>query len=178
MSPVANPKVLSAIQSAEAVIYSIGSLYTSLAPSLILRGVGNAIAPSAPSTGPRFKILLLNGSLDRETSGFNATDFVAAIARAGEESRGVMGDPAPSIYRQYVTHVIHLDGEGTPAVDRTRLSELGIERVRLYGRKIEGEGEGKGMYTYDGKALAQALGVILGKRDPREGKSRRNTLEK
>ena len=77
-----------------------------------------------------------------------------------------------------MTHVIHLDGEGAPAVDRTRLSELGIERVRLYGRKVEGQGKGKGMYTYDGKALAQALGVILGKRDPREGKSRRNTLEK
>lgn len=88
-----------------------------------------------------------------------------------------MGDPSPSVYKRYVTHVIHLEGEGAPVVDRARLSELGIERVRLYGRKIGGDGEDKGMYTYDGKALAQALGVILGKRDPREGKSRRNTLE-
>lgn len=177
MTPVANPKVLSAIDSAEAIIYSIGSLYTSIAPSLILRGVGNAIAPSTPGAGPRFKILLLNGSLDRETAGFTALDFVAAIARAAEQSRGLIGDPSPALYRRYVTHVIHLEGEGTPVVDRAYLAELGIEHVRLYGRKVEGGEEGKGVYAYDGKALAKALGVILGKRDPRELKPRRNTLE-
>lgn len=168
MRPLANPKVLSAVNESEAVIYSIGSLYTSLAPSLILRDVGEAIA-----RGPRFKILILNGSLDRETSGFHATDFVAAIARAGEESRGVMGEVEPEVWRRYVTHLIHLEGEGTPPVERDQLNAWGVECVRLYGRKMDGS---RGM-RYDEKALTQALGAILGKRDPREAsRIRRNTV--
>lgn len=82
-----------------------------------------------------------------------------------------MGEPSRATYQKYVTHLIHLEGEGAPAVDRDELGRLGVECVRLYGRKANG------VWTYDGKALAQALGAILGKRDPREGKSRRNTLE-
>ncbi|KAK7749155.1 hypothetical protein SLS62_008443 [Diatrype stigma] len=109
--PVPNPKVLAAIRGAAAVVYSIGSLYTSIMPSIILRGVGDAIAgvPSVEGAtasaagsagqqqqqaqGPRYKILILNSANDRETgpraSPFTAADFVRAIARgAGAESRG------------------------------------------------------------------------------------------
>ncbi|PYI08978.1 UPF0052 domain protein [Aspergillus sclerotiicarbonarius CBS 121057] len=187
--PPANPRVLEALHDAQAIIYSIGSLYTSLIPSLILRGVGQAIA-----TGPaRHKILILNGSLDRETgpqgTPFTAADFVAAITRAGEESRGLMKEEAGAglPYSAYVTHVLHLDGPGTPRVDRERLAEMGIETLRLYGRKIVSGGEGEvavGM-RYDSTALVQALEVVLGKkgdailRGGREGTglSRRNTLD-
>ena len=174
MHPVVNPKVLEAIQAAEAVIYSIGSLYTSLAPSLILRGVGEAIARPG---GPRCKILLLNSSLDRETPGYTATDFIIAIARAGQESRGIAGEPAPATYKQYVTHLIHLEGEGSPAVDREELSQHGIKCLRLYGRRKDQNGSAKCMLTYDATALAQALSMILGKRDLKGCASRRNTLE-
>ncbi len=149
MRPSPNPKVLEAINIAEALIYSIGSLYTSIVPSLILQGVGEAIARSG---GPRFKILILNGSLDRETGGFNALDFVAAIARAGEESRGVNFGPCEDvdkkIWARYVTHLIHLEGEGVPAVDREDLGRWGVECVRLYGRKAE-----DGTARYDGRAV-------------------------
>ena len=76
------------------MVYSIGSLYTSVIPSLILRDVGAAVGDSSI----RFKILILNGSLDRETRavgfGFGAREFVKAIADAcfyssssGQESR-------------------------------------------------------------------------------------------
>ena len=167
MRPSPNPRAVSAISGAEAVVYSIGSLYTSIIPSLILRGVGDAVAKA------RFKILILNGSLDRETAGFSALDFIAAIVRACEESRGSdRPDLGPVVVRGYVTHLIHLEGDGTPAVAREEIAELGVECVRLYGRKGE-----DGMMRYDGKALSQALGAILGKRDPRSDRSRRNTLE-
>lgn len=171
MTPAPNPKVLSAIHAAEVIIYSIGSLYTSIAPSLILHGVGDAI-----THGPRFKILVLNGSLDRETGGFRGRDFVSAIARACQQSHGLVPSSAddPATWARYVTHLIHLDGDGAPAVDRDELATRGIECVRLYGRKA---GEAGGM-RYDEKALEQALAAILGRRDPREGKSRRNTFEK
>lgn len=150
MRPSPNPKVLDAINGAEALIYSIGSLYTSIVPSLILQGVGAAIARS--SGGPRFKILILNGSLDRETGGFSASDFISAIARAGEESRGVGfekgGDVEREVWGRYVTHLIHLEGEGVPGVDKEELGRWGVECVRLYGRKAE-----DGTARYDGRAV-------------------------
>jgi 2-phospho-L-lactate transferase/gluconeogenesis factor (CofD/UPF0052 family) len=173
MRPAPNPKVLEAVSAAEAVIYSIGSLYTSIIPSLILQGVGEAIARSG---GARFKILILNGSLDRETGGFSALDFVAAITRAGEESRGHTFQSSKSVdeslWSMYVTHLIHLEGEGVPKVDKKELAKWGVECVRLYGRKSP-DGEAR----YDGQALVQALSAILGKRERGE-RSRRNTLEK
>lgn len=228
--PPANPRVLEAINDSQAIIYSIGSLYTSIIPSLILRGVGKAIAMSPA----RQKILILNGSLDRETgpstNPFTAVDFVEAIVKAGEESRGRRGltlsirrhrsvdalvgglsgstppphvsEPSiPSIveptsalpatnekalpYTSYITHILHLDGPGTPYVDRERLSAMGIETLRLYGRKIMSpDGQTVLGMRYDSTALVQALEVVLGKKGDamlrgkvNGGVSRRNTLE-
>ncbi|KAL2002151.1 hypothetical protein VTN02DRAFT_540 [Thermoascus thermophilus] len=219
--PPANPRVLEALRDAQAIVYSIGSLYTSIIPSLILRGVGDAIV-SSPA---RHKILILNGSLDRETGPpsepFTAVDFVEAITRAGEESRGrgrsrdrhrdrdhrtdvpssspisprsttSTPRPAPEVslpYSSYVTHILHLEGPGTPTVDRERLAEMGIETLRLCGREItsgerEGEGDGEGETVlgmrYDSTALVQALEMVLGKKGDAMADDvirRNNTLE-
>ncbi|CAO3640928.1 unnamed protein product [Mucor fragilis] len=84
--PVPNPKVVSQLSSKKALVYSIGSLYTSLIPCLVLRGVGNAIVQSQSL---RHKILLLNGTNDRETSDYTATDFINAIASALNESQRI-----------------------------------------------------------------------------------------
>lgn len=101
--PAPNPRVLAALGAAEAVVYGMGSLWTSIAPSLVLEGVGEAVAAVK---GP--KVLLLNGSLDRETSlapsrsrndgapgsasegrrPMAASDIAAAIASAARRERG------------------------------------------------------------------------------------------
>ncbi|KAJ5090984.1 hypothetical protein N7532_009668 [Penicillium argentinense] len=205
--PAANPRVLEALNDSQAIIYSIGSLYTSIIPAVILRGVGKSIVTSPA----RHKILILNGSLDRETGPptqpFTASDFVEAITRAGEESRGrhlrhrhsshqSSGLPAPTAsmqstqtlpYTSYVTHILHLDGPGTPHVDRERLAQMGIEALRLYGRKItvmQDDTEVIVGMRYDSNALLQALEVVLGKKGDAmirggigSGLGRRNTLE-
>jgi hypothetical protein len=171
--PSANPKVLSSLEDASAVIYSIGSLYTSIIPCLILKGVGEKIASNMKL---KYKILILNGSLDRETRAaggkeFSARDFVKAVVEACagenvEEER----------WREFVSHVIHLQGEGTPRVEKVELGGLGVECVRIYGRKKDGGGVG-GM-IYDGTALGQALEAIIGapsRKGPLD-RSRRNTL--
>ena len=176
----ANPRTLSAIRSCAAVIYSIGSLYTSLIPSLVLRGTGDALA-STPAI--RTKILILNGTHDREsgpsTNQMTAVDFVAAVARACEESSST-SDPSmasndeaarESRYRRYVTHVVHLDSSGAPTVDRRKLASLGIETVRLYGRPDPKSGGAR----YDTAALTQALEAIVG-RTGRTGDRRRYTF--
>ena len=172
MRPPPNPKALEAIATADAIIYSIGSLYTSIIPSLILQGVGAAMAQTG---GPRFKILLLNGSLDRETGGFTAPDFVDAITRACKESLGCMLAPGKNVnredWRKFVTHLIHLEGEGVPSTDKEEFRKYGVETIRLYGRKGE-----NGVMRYDSRALVQALSAILGRREKLE-RSRRYTLE-
>ena len=169
----ANPMVLNALKDAQAIIYSIGSLYTSLIPSLILKGVGHSISNPAI----RYKILILNSTNDRETgpssNPYSAFDFIAAISKACTESMNTSGDVSKHKYNQFVTHLIHLTGPGTPEVNRESLKEIGIETIRVYGRRVEGES----FVRYDEKALVQALEVTLGRRDPRADRIRRNTFE-
>lgn len=212
MLPPANPRVISAIKQSQAIIYSIGSLYTSIIPSIVLKGVGEALR----LTPARHKILILNGSLDREVGPsshpFSAFDFVEAIARACEQSQGRSWRPLlhtsrsdetlkysvplspsarqgdflfpgtlppkdpgrDSIYRRYVTHVIHLTGEGSPHVDREQLAAMGIGCLKLYGRKSD-----KGVMLYDSQALVGAIEAILGKKGEAMvmSRSRRNTVD-
>ncbi|RFU74970.1 hypothetical protein TARUN_7251 [Trichoderma arundinaceum] len=167
----ANPRILEALRGAHTIIYSIGSLFTSLVPNLVLKGVGEAIA----SPHIRNKILVLNGSTDRETgpsdNPFTGYDFVATVANACADSRG-LPRPLAEDYSQYVTHVIYIEGPSSPAVDKRLFAQLGIDTMRLYGPK---DGQGKGG-RYDAKALAQTLESIIGRKDIRSDKSRRNTL--
>ncbi|GAB7358093.1 hypothetical protein MBLNU230_g0254t1 [Neophaeotheca triangularis] len=168
----ANPRVVDALNTSSCVIYSIGSLFTSIVPSLVIRGVGDAIA----SPLVRSKILILNGTNDRETgpaaSPFTALDFVAAIASACAESRGLVR-PAPEEYWKYVTHVIYLENPASPRLDKDLFTEMGIESLRMYGRKEE---SGTGAARYDAKALTQALEAVVGRKDLRGERTRRNTL--
>ncbi|PHH78176.1 hypothetical protein CDD80_7261 [Ophiocordyceps camponoti-rufipedis] len=167
----ANPRVLDALATADSIVYSIGSLYTSLVPNLVLRGIGDAIA------NPRIrnKVLILNGTNDRETGPssdpFTALDFVAAIADACADSRG-LGRLAEDEYSRYVTHVLYMRCSGAPEVDRQRLASLGIDSTRLYGPRDEQGNGGR----YDGKALIQALESIVGRKNTSLDRSRRNTL--
>ena len=167
----ANPRVVDALSNSSCVIYSVGSLFTSLIPSLVLRGVGEAIA----SPLIRTKILILNGTVDRETGPshkpFTAMDFVAAIANACAESRGILR-PDPIEYFRYVTNVIYLGGPTSPKLDKDAFTKIGIETMRLYGPKDESGRRGR----YDLKALEQALEAIIGRKDTRSDRTRRNTL--
>lgn len=180
--PKPNSKVLESIGDASAVIYSIGSLYTSIIPCLVLRDVGSKLA----SANVRYKILILNGSLDRETRAaggleFTAKDFIAAIADACVSSRspstaavGTTIKAREEDFKLYVTHLIHLQGEGTPRVPKEELAQLGIECVKLYGRK---NNSGDGGMIYDGTALGQAMEAIIGGgKKGISGLGRRNTL--
>ncbi|KAI0967120.1 UPF0052 domain protein [Xylaria arbuscula] len=217
--PLSNPKVISAISQSISIIYSIGSLYTSLIPSLILRGVGQAIASHAPQKIQ--KILILNSEVDRETgpsaNPLTATDFVRAVVRAcaeaghsrsrsrshshnkprtniethgesstrGEDNNEVDADADADVnvnadvdvdvdmgedrdeVRKYVTHLLYLEGEGVPKVNKAELAALGVDCIRVYGRRVGG------MLCYDEAGLLGALEAIVGKGEM--VRSRRNT---
>ncbi len=44
MFPLPNPAVLSEVGGADGIVFAMGSLYTSIAPPLVLKGVG-CVAP-------------------------------------------------------------------------------------------------------------------------------------
>lgn len=158
----------------------------SIIPCLILRGIGHALSsPHIP-----FKILILNGSLDRETGpvtgnpqvDFSASDFVRAIVRACidsqsksklKETLSPSGSPftaihtpqgstfiPPGEYVKYVTHVVYLEGEGTPKVDVEELERWGIGAVKLKGQKFVGK---KGVYYKVGELKEALEGIIEGR---------------
>ena len=77
-------------------------------------------------------------------------------------------------YAHYVSHVIYVEGAGVPVVDKEAFARVGIETIRIYGRRDPRDGG----VRYDADALMGALGMILGRGDPRGEKSRRNTLER
>lgn len=63
IDPSKTLQVCANLREADMIVYGMGSLYTSIAPSLVLRGVGEAVADRECP-----KVLLLNGCHDRETS--------------------------------------------------------------------------------------------------------------
>ena len=96
---------------------------------------------------------------------------VGAIANARAGSRG-LPKPSEEEYNKYVSHVIYIEGPTSPKVDKQYFGQLGIDATRLYGPKDE---KGRGG-RYDAKALTQALETIIGRKDVRSDRSRRNTL--
>ncbi|KUI59607.1 hypothetical protein VP1G_06854 [Cytospora mali] len=163
--PVANHKVLSALEESDTVVYSVGSLYTSIIPSVIVRGVGAAIANGRV----RNKVLILNSKTDRETgpaaSPMTAADFVRAIAKAAKESQTDFGAVGEGEVGRYITHLVYLDGAergapGMPRVDVDELGGLGIRCVRVKGR-MEGEGKRRTV-RYEETGLVEALEGIIG----------------
>ncbi|TPX74291.1 hypothetical protein CcCBS67573_g04433 [Chytriomyces confervae] len=100
--PKINPLIPRQLETKGCIVYGMGSLYTSLLPCLIVPGVGGLISrdydaalaantsfgrmDSGYSTSGlnangtnRVKMLILNGTWDRETEGYTAMDFILSI---------------------------------------------------------------------------------------------------
>ncbi|MQL78401.1 hypothetical protein Taro_010835 [Colocasia esculenta] len=121
--PIANPIVLEQLNNVDSVVYAMGSLFTSICPSLVLIGIGEVISSrSIP------KVLLLNGSHDRETIGLSASDFVTAITDALNRAHG---DPQKCLNKlpgEYINAVLVPRG-GLIPVDTQHLAAQGIVHV-------------------------------------------------
>jgi len=113
--PKTNPNVLSKISDhRNVIVYGMGSLYTSVIPSLILPGP---------------KILLLNGKHDRETEGMNVISFIQAITNALNRY-----DSLSFTSKQYITHIAFTEkGEIPVFSEREKVQQLGIILLSLKG---------------------------------------------
>lgn len=123
-----NPLVLEAISNANCIVYGCGSLYTSVLPSLVLEGVGEAISRrNLP------KVLLLNGWHDSETSWaeacdnedrvvkrMDATHFAKAVVDALHANGGVGDSDRTPLVTDYITHIFYPVG-----------TEIGVDEKAL-----------------------------------------------
>ena len=150
--PPINPLVVKKLRQTDVIIYGCGSLYTSICPSLIVRGVGEEIAASrAP------KILMLNGYADRETQRgpgeppMTASDVVRAVVRAlnREASASPLAHPA-STYVDVLLYPSGCDAHGV-AIDHAALRELGVRAVEVGST---GDERGRPRYTPTGVVAA------------------------
>ncbi|KAM1108192.1 hypothetical protein TB2_004741 [Malus domestica] len=151
--PAANPAVLDQLRNVDCVVYAMGSLFTSICPSLVLIGIGEIISSkSCP------KVLLLNGTRDRETSGFSASCFVTAITDALNRTYGNPHKSLESLPNQYINTLLVPKGGEVP-VDVQRLAAQGIFNVIV----VDSIRDPKAGVVFDPKSLIQALAGVIGR---------------
>ncbi|CAL1697085.1 unnamed protein product [Somion occarium] len=136
--PSPNPDYLHNLNVKDILVYSCGSLWTSIVPCLALRGVASAIATSRSL---RAKVLLLNSQNDRETDGYTAFDYVETIARTlnapYHTPYGGLKN-ANTIYpiSAFVTHLVYLEGT-TIEVDVPKITAKGVKCIKVLGTRDE-----------------------------------------
>lgn len=117
--PTLYSRAQESLQFCDALVCSIGSLYTSIVPILLLQKFGDCL--------PRKVVVLLNGSLDRETETMRPVDMINAIAKAIS-----YGSSSPET-TQHITDVIY------PS-DETEVDEIQAMGINCYPAEcINGE---------------------------------------
>ncbi|KAI0044878.1 UPF0052-domain-containing protein [Auriscalpium vulgare] len=157
--PSPNPDYISNLSSNEVLVYSCGSLWTSIIPCLALRGVASAIARSSSLQA---KIIFLNSRNDRETTGYTAVDYIDAIARTLNTRYQVenygLGNAATTFpVSAFVTHLVHLRGGAVP-VDEVQITKLGVKCVEVPSDVLGRDG----VPMYDAQCAGKAMAEILG----------------
>ncbi|GME75383.1 unnamed protein product [Ambrosiozyma monospora] len=166
--PLAQSRVIKCLTNSDLIIYSIGSLMTSIVPILILQGVGEAIISTRPEISSKKKVLLLNGTPDRETQSLDALGFLNTITKSlkysmlvnqsKKKQHGKLSFTSNTLTEKYelksfVTHLVFI--ENSPVkVDVSAIKKLGVECVCV----PHGE-EKSGFYNLD--VLYQRLNEIL-----------------
>lgn len=120
INPQPHPEVIRKIEGSKGLIYGMGSLWTSIIPSLVLDGVGEAI-----SSQNFPKIVLLNSCQDRETFGLTALDYINNITNSLNRNGDLDHPP-----RAYVTDLFVVEGSEIP-VDEFRIQQLGIRIKKI-----------------------------------------------
>ena len=188
VAPPVNPLVLRKLREADAIVFGCGSLYTSrpgvgavgdeaeaplsrytsICASLIVEGVGEAVA--ARRDAP--KVLMLNASPDREThralrgdtvaeraAPMAASDYVRAVARALNRegsAGGSLAHPASA----FVDVLLYPKGcEAAIPIDRDELTRLGVRAVA-----VDSTRDAQGRPLYDPQGVLAALSAVLADR--------------
>ncbi|KAM5542180.1 hypothetical protein V8D89_004053 [Ganoderma adspersum] len=158
--PSPNVDYLASMSRYNVLVYSCGSLWTSIIPCLALRGVANAIAGSRSL---KAKVLLLNCANDRETDGYTAVDYIRVIARTLNESHhwkthgGLSKAETTYPISAFITHLVYLKGTAID-IDIPLITQLGVRCVGVEG-PID---ERTNLPQFDTSSVNEAIREILG----------------
>jgi uncharacterized cofD-like protein len=159
------PGVLAALRRADLIVLGPGSLFTSLLPNLLVRGVAAAITRSTAARVLVGNLMTQPG----ETDGFSAEDHLAALERSAG-ARLVdyyLANDAPirdSLRRRYAR-----DGAWPVRFDAESIRRLGV--IPVARDLLREDAELRKVRHHEGK-LARAL-LRLALRHAREGRSSR-----
>ncbi|GMM56841.1 hypothetical protein DAKH74_034570 [Maudiozyma humilis] len=126
VKPIGNSRAISKLKQADLIIYSIGSLMTSLMPIIILGNFADTISRAATA----HKVLIVNNAYDRETDGIVGVDYIKVVVesmtRALVDYRGAKGtpitDPHAVPWRSFITDIVYLE-RGEIQMDWAQISE-------------------------------------------------------
>ncbi|SCU97896.1 LAFA_0G14048g1_1 [Lachancea sp. 'fantastica'] len=136
--PQGNNRAVTKLKNSDMVVYSVGSLMTSLLPIIILGNIAETMLENEHAR----KVLLVNNKYDRETFGMDGAQFVQLIAesmnralnnqkrrRKGHKSESA-GAVAPLPWTNFVTDLVYLKYGEIP-VDVKSLEQLGIRTFAI-----------------------------------------------
>lgn len=153
IEPKPHAEVLRKIKQGRGIIYGMGSLWTSIIPSLVLEGVGEAIADLQ---GP--KVMLLNCCHDRETLGMTGKEMIEALCTSLNRY-GVLSHPPHA----YISHVFVVEGSAI-AVDENLFKQWGIQLYRIPADRFTHLSiQNKHYPIYASQELIQSIGALLDK---------------
>ncbi len=142
------PEALEAIAEADLILIGPGSLYTSVIPNLLVRGVADAVRRASAPRVYVCNVMTQPGETDR----FTAADHVRALVAAGGPgllTHVLVNTRAPTntvLLRRYES-----EGSRPVAADRARLESLGL---RVVGEALVSEEE---LLRHDPARLAAAM---------------------
>jgi uncharacterized cofD-like protein len=144
----ANPKVINAIEAADAIVLGPGSLYTSLIPNLLVEGISESIQNSHG-----IKIYVSNiMTQPGETTGYSVSDHIKAIYKhAGSEIIDYVivnnKKPPQEIAKRYS------EENAYPVLyDSKDIEQMGIKMVEVNVADFS-----NGLIRHNSKMLAQAI---------------------
>ncbi|WJX26774.1 hypothetical protein P8452_15653 [Trifolium repens] len=149
--PLPNAAVLEQLYNVDCIVYGMGSLFTSICPSLVLLGIGEII-----SSRSCLKVLMLNGTNDRETNGFSASCFVTAITDALNRTYGEPCNRLQNLPSQYINTLL-VPRNSKISVDVDCLPAQGIFDVIVVDSLLDP----KVGIIYDPKSLIRALADLI-----------------
>lgn len=140
IKPTANIRAIAKLKTADIIVYSIGSLMTSLLPIIILGNLAHTIFEKRGT----HKVLIINNKYDRETFGLDAIHYIKMIIDSMlrsiisyRQSKGLpMTNLRDASWNKFITDIIYLT-EGEIQMDWDLLHKKGIITHAINSDKIK-----------------------------------------
>ncbi|CAN1283732.1 Uncharacterized protein YNL011C [Linum perenne] len=150
--PSVNATVLDQLSKVDCVVYAMGSLFTSICPSLMNPIIAELMC------NRNLQVLLLNGTHDRETAGFSCSCFVTAVTDALNRRYGDPHNCLENPASQYVNTILVPSGAAIP-IDIQALNSQGIFNVIF----VDSIHDPKVGIIFDPASLINTLADLIGR---------------